>query len=81
MLQVATTHESYDVMDEEYACPLFVQSDFPSAMDLFSEKAPISLSSGTIPLMFVPLETSEDTEDFSMSEVALYCCSKWRLPV
>lgn len=68
-------------MDEEYACPLFVQSDFPSAMDLFGEKEPVSASSCTVPLMFVPLDTTEDTEDCHMSEVALYCCSKWRLPV
>eukprot|EP01034_Spumella_vulgaris_P021646 gene21646-27686_t len=85
VLQVVTSHDEYEVDEEEFRCPLYVAPDnFPSlgGGDLlpFGGHSHVGGAVTTVPIAYVPIATTEDTEDCTMFGIGMYCGSKWRLP-
>lgn len=84
VIQVSTSPEEYEVDEEEFLCPLYAQPDFPAAhsVEQLLHAAPLAEGLAQMPVLaYVPVATTEDTEDCAMFEIGLYCCSKWRMPV
>ncbi len=82
---MSTSHDEYEVDEEEYMCPLYITPDnFPSAAGVDSLPLGGHSHAGgavtTVPIAYVPIATTEDTEDCTMFGIGMYCGSKWRLP-
>ncbi len=88
MLQVSSSHDEYEVDEEEFMCPLYVAPDsFPGVggggellLPLGGGCQHAGGSVMTMPIAYVPIATTEDTEDCKMFGISMYCGSKWRLP-
>eukprot|EP01038_Epipyxis_sp_PR26KG_P006044 gene6044-8321_t len=92
-LQISATLQPPQQHDEDYYCPLYVLPDMPSqSLSLFDGSNGTSQtilnknhSLGCFNdkdniLCYVPIPTTEDTEDCRMFGIALYSSPKWRLP-
>lgn len=86
---MSSSHDEYEVDEEEFMCPLYVTSDnFPGVGAGGELLRPLGGKGGqhaggavmTMPIAYVPIATTEDTEDCTMFGIGMYCGSRWRLP-